>query len=178
MAKHLFKKGHKINNGRKRSKDFIERMRKTLTGRKRPKFSKEWIEKMSISHKGKHYSIATEFKKGQIAPMKGRKRPDIAERNRLLSGDKNPNWRGGTTFEPYSIDWTKTLKISIRERDKYTCRICGEKQGDLIFGIHHIDYDKKNCNPNNLITLCRKCHCKTNFNRDYWILHLKDVQIE
>lgn len=25
-----------------------------------------------------------------------------------------------------------------------------------------------NCNPNNLIALCRKCHMKTNFNRDYY----------
>ena len=34
---------------------------------------------------------------------------------------------------------------------------------------NHIDYDKKNCNSDNLITLCRSCHRKTNFNRENWI---------
>lgn len=35
--------------------------------------------------------------------------------------------------------------------------------------VHHIDYNKLNCNPNNLITLCKSCHMKTNFNREYWL---------
>jgi len=34
--------------------------------------------------------------------------------------------------------------------------------------IHHIDYDKNNCNPNNLITLCFSCNSRANKNRDKW----------
>ena len=34
--------------------------------------------------------------------------------------------------------------------------------------IHHIDYDKRNSNPINLITLCSSCHPKTNFGREKW----------
>jgi len=34
---------------------------------------------------------------------------------------------------------------------------------------NHIDYNKKNCNPDNLITLCHSCHSKTNHNRNYWV---------
>jgi 5-methylcytosine-specific restriction endonuclease McrA len=70
-----------------------------------------------------------------------------------------------TSFEPYSVDWTTTLKISIRQRDRYTCQICGKQQGDNAFSVHHIDYNKQNCNPENLITLCNSCHSKTNYNR-------------
>jgi 5-methylcytosine-specific restriction endonuclease McrA len=33
---------------------------------------------------------------------------------------------------------------------------------------HHIDYDKKNCDQQNLITLCSACNSKANFNRPYW----------
>jgi hypothetical protein len=33
------------------------------------------------------------------------------------------------------------------------------------------DYDKKNCDPKNLITLCNSCHSKTNFNRKKWIIY-------
>jgi hypothetical protein len=84
-------------------------------------------------------------------------------------GEKSFLWKGGRTFKSYSVDWTRTLRRSIRERDNYTCKICGAKQEDRAFSIHHIDYDKNNCDPNNLITLCVSCHAKTNCNRECWI---------
>ena len=31
-----------------------------------------------------------------------------------------------------------------------------------------IDYNKINLDPVNLISLCRSCHAKTSFNREYW----------
>jgi hypothetical protein len=48
-------------------------------------------------------------------------------------------------------------------------------QNDTAFLIHHIDYDKKNCSLNNLITLCRGCHAKTNFRRDYWKIFFQQL---
>jgi 5-methylcytosine-specific restriction endonuclease McrA len=75
-------------------------------------------------------------------------------------GVDNPNWKGGKSFEAYTIDWTETLKRSIRERDRYTCQICRKPQGDIVLDVHHIDCNKKNNNPDNLITLCRSCHQK------------------
>jgi len=86
-----------------------------------------------------------------------------------FSKENHFNWKGGISFEPYSINWTQTLKRSIRERDGYACQLCGKLQGDEAFSVHHIDYDKKNCDPKNLVTLCRGCHTKTNYNREYWI---------
>lgn len=118
-------------------------------------------------------------KKGSIPWNKGKKgiyskeyRQKLSEVNR---GNKSNLWQGGKSFEPYTIDWTKTLRESIRERDKYVCQICNIKQSDSIHSIHHINYDKKNCNPDNLITLCKKCHMKTNFNRDSWITKFKKI---
>ena len=32
--------------------------------------------------------------------------------------EKNPMWKGGLSFEPYTTDWTRELKRIIRERDK------------------------------------------------------------
>ena len=89
-------------------------------------------------------------------------------------GEKNGNWRGGISKEPYSQNWTNDLKESIRKRDKYICQLCGIHQDELNgwirkLDIHHIDYKKRNLNPDNLISLCRACHQKTNFDRDYWI---------
>jgi hypothetical protein len=93
------------------------------------------------------------------------KRPEVLKK---ISGENCHWWKGGITAETYSVDWTKTLKTSIRQRDKYTCRLCGEKQGDRALDVHHIDYNKHNCNTNNLITLCHLCHVKTNWNRKHW----------
>jgi hypothetical protein len=88
--------------------------------------------------------------------------------------EKNPQWKGGKSFEPYTVDWTKTLKRSIRERDNYICQICNQ-YGQF---VHHIDYDKKNCSPNNLITLCNSCHTKTNKNREEWIKYFDSKNIK
>jgi len=44
--------------------------------------------------------------------------------------------------------------------------------------VHHIDYDKKHCDPMNLITLCRCCHVKTSFgNRVDWTRLLQEMMI-
>lgn len=84
-------------------------------------------------------------------------------------GKKHYNWKGGLSFEPYTTDWTETLRRSIRERDNYICQPCSQ-YGD---NVHHIDYDKKNCNPENLITLCRGCNIKVNYKRKYWINYFR-----
>jgi len=84
------------------------------------------------------------------------------------SGENSPSWKGGKSFEPYTVNWTKTLRRSIRERDKYICQLCHKEQGDRALAVHHIDYDKANNDPNNLISLCESCHGKTNEQRDMW----------
>jgi formylmethanofuran dehydrogenase subunit E len=91
------------------------------------------------------------------------------EKNRVAHlGEKSPLWQGGVWHDPYSVDWTLSLKKSIRERDHYICQLCGAQQEEEAFSVHHIDYNKQNCSPDNLITLCHSCHEKTNLNREYW----------
>ena len=46
-----------------------------------------------------------------------------------------------------------------------------EEQGCKL-DVHHIDYDKTNCDPNNLVSLCDSCHAKTGFgNRERWKMY-------
>jgi len=128
----------------------------------------------TLINKGEHKSPKTEFKPGNISKFKGKNHSEeirkiMKQNHPNVSLTNNPNWRGGKSFEEYSLDWTETLKRAIRERDNYICQICS-KYGD---DVHHKDYDKKNCNPDNLITLCDSCHSKTNYNREYWILFFK-----
>lgn len=116
----------------------------------------------NLTARGKEKLRSVWFKKGHPTFWTENSRK-IASINR--SGNKNPSWLGGKSFEPYSIDWTNLLKEKIRIRDNNKCQLCGN------FGkhIHHINYDKKNCNENNLVVLCVSCHMKTNFNRENWI---------
>jgi hypothetical protein len=85
--------------------------------------------------------------------------------------EKNPNWNGGSSYEEYGYKWNASLRRKIRERDKHACQECGENKLELV--IHHIDYDKQNNVLLNLITLCRSCHSKTNFNRQDWKKYFK-----
>lgn len=92
------------------------------------------------------------------------------ERDRLAkTGEANPAWQEGISFEPYSYEFNKSLKLAILERDNYTCQLCGASPEDRReLHPHHKDYDKANRNPDNLITLCHSCHSKTNHHREEW----------
>ncbi len=95
-------------------------------------------------------------------------------------GENAPNWHGGKSFEPYTTEFNEDLKEQIRERDNYTCQLCGTPQNGTALAVHHIDYMKQNCHPNNLISLCPSpsnshCHIKTNRNREYWTEHFNNL---
>jgi len=88
--------------------------------------------------------------------------------------EKSANWIGGKSFEVYPKEFNNELKEEIRKRDNYTCQHCGitEEEHIIVFGkiltVHHIDYNKQNCNEDNLITLCGSDNTRANYNRDYW----------
>jgi hypothetical protein len=85
-------------------------------------------------------------------------------------GSNHPSWKGGVSFEPYPPEFNNKLKKFILERDNYQCQNsdCWKTMSDDIT-IHHIDYNKENCDPSNLITLCRSCNTRANKDREYWI---------
>lgn len=170
--------------GKHLSDEHKNKISKKLTGHK---LSEELKQKLSLIQKGKNIwskgrKLSEEHKRKMSEAMKGHKSflPEgFIPWNKGLKGfmakDKHYNWQGGKSFEEYTINWTQTLKRSIRERDKYTCQVCGELQGDTAFSVHHINYIKEDCSPENLITLCVSCHTKTNFNRKYWIEYFNNL---
>ncbi len=88
-----------------------------------------------------------------------------------VRGAIHPNWKGGISKEPYPFEWSARLRETIRERDGRVCVLCGIAEIDckIKLHVHHIDYDKRNLAPINLVSLCGVCHPKTNFNRSYWM---------
>lgn len=75
-------------------------------------------------------------------------------------GDNHHNWQGGKSFEPYSIEFNESLKELIRKRDNRVCQLCNkdEKENGRKLSVHHINRIKKDCDVENLISLCRSCH--------------------
>jgi mannose-6-phosphate isomerase-like protein (cupin superfamily)/5-methylcytosine-specific restriction endonuclease McrA len=85
-----------------------------------------------------------------------------------ISNKNHP--QGNYNSKQYPFGWNKTFKNEIKNRDNYECQLCGrqEKEAQASHHIHHIDYNKKNLNKENLITLCRECHNMTHNGRTFW----------
>lgn len=130
-------------------------------------YSKEYLEKLRISHLGQsgYWQDKKRYKetKDKVSKtvLKLWANPEYREKH---LGENNPNWKENKTKERYSEDWNKSLREAIRQRDNYQCQVCKipQEQLERQLAVHHIDYNKKNCHPNNLISLCCSCHMKTN----------------
>ena len=151
--------------------------------------SAETRERLSKANKGRPL---TELHKAKLSRAKlnnpvrywsgkpGHKQSSLTRQriSKKLIGDQSYLWRGGISYAPYTVDWTSTLRRSVRERDRYTCQMCKDPQGDRALCIHHIDYNKANSNPANLIALCRSCHGKTNHgDRNAWIKYFTRMML-
>ncbi len=83
-----------------------------------------------------------------------------------ISGSGNPSWKGGISLEPYCDAWKdKEYKQDLRDRDGNRCLNPYCYGTDKVLAIHHVDYNKKNCHPSNLITVCNSCNKRANFDR-------------
>jgi len=147
---------------------YVEKVSLKLRGKvpwnKGKKWDEEVINKISESRKG---SVWTKEQKDRRSKM--------LKEKMFWSKENNPAWKGGIYkeqkyIEKYDFGFVESLKELVRKRDKYTCQICKISQRELKrkLSVHHIDYNKKNNSPENLITLCKYCHGKTNYNRITW----------
>lgn len=129
------------------------------TIRRGKKASEETLQKMRIAMEGKKLSEETKLKMSKSRSL-----------------EKHYNWKGGISFEPYTVNFDSQLKDRIRVRDNFICQCCGipELECNEKLSIHHIDHNKQNCSGDNLITLCRKCNTKVNYNREFWVDYFKE----
>ena len=144
-----------------KSEEHNKKVGEAKRGKKRKPFSKEWKKKLGDATRGKTYEEIY----GSRANIERIKRSESHK------GEKSYLWRGGISFKPYGLAFNRNLREIIRDRDKRKCQICGKtefKNGKKL-AVHHINYNKKDNDPKNLISLCKSCHSETNHNRDYWI---------
>lgn len=161
--------------------------------------SEETKRKIGLANLGKKPSLeickrSSEARKGQVAWNKGLTKNDprvLGYVNNMAKSKKNKPWtearRKAQPFiknkpikmngKEYHPEWKK-IRRDVYRRDNWTCQECGVKchgngEKDKI-QCHHIDYDVKNNDIKNLITLCSRCHGKTNYKRTDWIRYFKN----
>lgn len=88
-----------------------------------------------------------------------------------MSGSNSPNWKGGIQYNPYCSNWAdQDYKQSlIKDRDGNKClnHDCWHTADHLPLELHHLNYNRQACNPWDLITVCRSCNSRANFEREW-----------
>ena len=185
----FFGRRHSIKTKDKISSSKVGQLRGDANPSKRPEVREKIRNKMigrkitwnsKISETKKLMFSAGElnvFNKGK--PM-SKEQKEKMSKTRIGKGlaklEKNPMWKGGISYEPYPLNWNHDLRSNIRQKYNHLCFECGQEEITTdkrngkrrILSVHHINYDKKDLNPTNLIPLCVKCHAKTNTKRNYW----------
>jgi len=143
--------------------------------------SKETRDKIGSANSGRiltkeHRLLISKGVKNNPNVMKSRFKKwhiqsDEINSKKASKGNKNPAWIDGRSYDKHYLPEFRRIRKEILKRDK-CCQICG---GNNKLCVHHINYNKDNNNPDNLLTLCNSCHSKTNHNRNRWLVDCKNI---
>jgi len=148
MSEEQKQKISRANKGHSTSDEQRRKISEAKKGKTRGPLPKEWRENIG---------------KSLIGKMGGSKNPNYGKR-----GKESHAWKGGISYEPYCPKFNKEFKERVRAFFNHSCVLCGR---DNSKDVHHVDYNKEACcdqTPPIFILLCRHCHMKTNYNREYW----------
>ena len=185
-----FQKGHPDYRTSKGLKEMGRKLSENRKGKNNPRwgkepwnkgFTKETNEAIKIT--GERHSVILKrlYQAGiEIGfKMNNKTKSQYQNGHEGMKGKENPSWIDGRSYEPYTKEFNNKKKDRIRKRDNYICQRCGGTQELELqeFGrrldVHHLDYNKKNCNDRNLVALCRQCNLFVNQNREYWERYFK-----
>jgi len=177
-----FEKGHKLNVGRICSE---ETRKKISASHKGYKFTPEQLKRLSESHMGQkawntgkpwseeHKKLLSKIHKGKC---------DNTGRTHIKKGQHlSPatEYKSQSNIPyPYGREF-RIIRNDIKIRDGYRCQECFRHQNELQkpLEIHHIDFNKINNNPKNLITLCRPCHIQTLYDKQNWVEYYQNQMV-
>lgn len=96
---------------------------------------------------------------GRLVPVTDRVPIEVAQFD--IQNIKNPNING-VEYQQGELYGFRNVREYVLHRDDYTCQICGKesrKHKELILQLHHLKSRQTGGDrPENLITLCIKCH--------------------
>jgi len=153
-------KGNKYSLGRVYSEETLLKISESC---KKYKPTEETKKKISESHKGK--PLSKEHRRRIREANKGEKSSFFGKR-----GELSYAWKGGISPANVLIrsgSESKNWKISVYERDNYTCQKCGQIGYKL--NAHHIKSFSKHpelrFDVDNGITYCENCHKNGGFHK-------------
>jgi len=87
------------------------------------------------------------------------------------TGSQASNWQGGKSYEPYCPKFNEEFRERVRIFFGRKCVLCGSPENGKKLCVHHVNYDKMVC-CNDIkplfVCLCKKCHSKTQKDREGW----------
>ena len=97
-------------------------------------------------------------------------------------GEKNHTFNNWSSFGEYGKEFNNRIRSTTRMSTDRRCILCGLNERRMGYKLHshHIDYNKKNNSPDNLVPLCSNCHSRTNTNREKWkekLMKLKEGKV-
>lgn len=140
------------------------------------KHKKESLDKLKASRKGKGLGNTNGFTKGFTPHNKGKPSPWTSARNKVVNtlrrAEKHWNWKGGTygteRHREMGRQEYKIWRISVFERDNWTCQACGAR--GVYLEAHHPktwkEYPELRFDVDNGVTLCKPCHDLITFSKN------------
>ena len=127
-----------------------------------------------IGETGKPGRAITEEEKRNLSQLRlGKKRP-------VISGSKHWNWKGGVDKGTWWTPEYKRWRVSVFERDNYTCVLCGDNRGGNLEADHikpRYTHPELTFDTANGRTLCKPCHKQTDtWGRKVYTYKNKEVE--
>lgn len=88
-----------------------------------------------------------------------------SENYTVLSIDKSYYWSYSTIYYECPVGHRHKVLYTNWRHKGTRCAVCAGNARKN--NVHHIDYNKKNCDQYNLITLCVSCNTRANFDREW-----------
>ena len=151
-----FCKGH-ANKNKKMSEETKQKL--SEAAKKRgffAQYNKTENHRNKVIQSNKNRIVSEETKQKISKTLKGFKHSEETKQKmkKIIRpcAEKHPNWKNGK--DPYTSAWYSSISPFIKQRDE-KCIFCGIMEN---LQIHHINYNKKDDNLFNLVTLCKRHH--------------------
>jgi HNH endonuclease/NUMOD3 motif len=131
--------------------------------------SPEWRAKIAAAHRGMKATRAAKAK--MAAAKRGRPNPGAAAASRMRTREKNGMWKGGHTIEGGRRYTTVPGRGKVRDARLVMEGVLGRR---LLREehVHHIDENKLNDDPFNLMLLSNSGHHKLHQAVKFWLKEL------
>lgn len=171
LSEETRKRMAKAHIGKILSKETKRKISKRIKGNtpwKGKRHSEETKRKLSKLKSGKNHPFFGKRGKGTPNWGKGHSEESKKRMSESSSGVNHPRWKGGIKMCPYSFGFNENLREKIRNQFNGECVISLQKEARKKLSVHHINGDKNDHRPENLIPLQGWAHSMIHADEEFW----------